>query len=422
MAACCCARARPTARRDVAEVVEWFGAMQAQDLASGLWSLGARLPGCTRRRRAGALERREALRTWPMRGTVHLVPSRDAHWMLELMGVRALAGAATRRAALGLTEADADRAVDVLGAALAGGGRLTRAQCLRHADRGRHRQRRPARLPPALVREPARRHLHGAARRHRTDLRAARRVGARAAPAGTRRGAGDHRAALLPRPRPDHPAGVRRLDRAHRRRRPARHRRGRRRADDGTGRRRTRCSWTRRCWTRRRRRAPGDDLLALPGFDEYLLGFKDRALMLDPRTSRRHARRQRRLPVHRRPRGWWADWNGAVGPEQTTTRVNPSATLPAASGPGSRRHSSGTGVRRQPLRIDGADAVRRFLIGPVVGKAVPEDQAEATCSDGKAGGSAAVAAGRCTGSLLYAADEGDIRRAPSRPRPSPRSG
>ena len=31
-----------------------------------------------------------------------------------------------------------------------------------------------------------------------------------------------------------------------------------------------------------RRRAPGDDLLALPGFDEYLLGFKDRALMLDP--------------------------------------------------------------------------------------------------------------------------------------------
>ena len=37
----------------VAEVVEWFGAMQAQDLASGLWSLGARLPGAERRRRAG---------------------------------------------------------------------------------------------------------------------------------------------------------------------------------------------------------------------------------------------------------------------------------------------------------------------------------------------------------------------------------
>ena len=32
----------------VAAVVTWFGAMQAQDYASGLWSLGARLPAMTR--------------------------------------------------------------------------------------------------------------------------------------------------------------------------------------------------------------------------------------------------------------------------------------------------------------------------------------------------------------------------------------
>ncbi|MBM0256604.1 winged helix DNA-binding domain-containing protein [Micromonospora sp. 4G55] len=29
-------------------------------------------------------------------------------------------------------------------------------------------------------------------------------------------------------------------------------------------------------------RTPRDDVLALPGFDEYLLGYKDRTLMLDP--------------------------------------------------------------------------------------------------------------------------------------------
>jgi DNA glycosylase AlkZ-like len=115
---------------DVAGVVTWFGAMQAQDLASGMWSLGARLPGSTVADVQAALERREALRTWPMRGTVHLVPPRDARWMLDLMGVRMLAGAAKRRANLGLSEEVADRAVDVLGAALAGGGRLTRAECL----------------------------------------------------------------------------------------------------------------------------------------------------------------------------------------------------------------------------------------------------------------------------------------------------
>ncbi len=114
----------------VADVVSWFGALQAQDLGSVMWSLGVRLPGRTHADLHDALERREALRTWPMRGTVHLVPARDARWMLELMGVRTLNGAAARRQHLGLSDETAKRAVDVLGTVLAGGKRLTRAQCL----------------------------------------------------------------------------------------------------------------------------------------------------------------------------------------------------------------------------------------------------------------------------------------------------
>jgi hypothetical protein len=124
-------RDHPGGRPDsVAGVVEWFGAMQAQDMASALWSLGVRLPAFTVGDVSAALERGEAIRTWPMRGTVHLVPPADAHWMLDLMGVRALAGAARRRATIGLDEKTAERGVEVLAAALAGGGRLTRAQCL----------------------------------------------------------------------------------------------------------------------------------------------------------------------------------------------------------------------------------------------------------------------------------------------------
>jgi hypothetical protein len=111
----------------VASTVEWFGAMQAQDVNSGLWSLGVRLPGVDV---AAALERREAIRTWPMRGTVHWVPPADARWMLELMGVRALARDAQRREQLGLSVAEADKAVELLGSALTGGKRLTRAECL----------------------------------------------------------------------------------------------------------------------------------------------------------------------------------------------------------------------------------------------------------------------------------------------------
>jgi hypothetical protein len=115
---------------DVAGVVTWFGAMQAQDAASGAWSFGVRLPKLTTAELDEAFERHEAIRTWPMRGTVHYVPPRDAHWMLDLMGVRALAGAAKRREFLGLSDEIADRSVDVLGAAMAGGRRLTRAECI----------------------------------------------------------------------------------------------------------------------------------------------------------------------------------------------------------------------------------------------------------------------------------------------------
>lgn len=114
----------------VGGVVTWFGAMQSQDYSSGLWSLGARLPSLTSHDVEAALERREVLRTWPMRGTVHLVPSVDARWMLDLTGQRALARAARRRAALGLDEPTAERALDVLAAALAGVGPMTRAACV----------------------------------------------------------------------------------------------------------------------------------------------------------------------------------------------------------------------------------------------------------------------------------------------------
>jgi hypothetical protein len=118
---------RPTS---VADVVTWMGAMQAQDNASGLWSLGARLPGRTLADITDALERREALRTWPMRGTVHLVPARDARWMLDLMGAKPLAGAASRRAFLGVSDEVMDQGVEAIGEELAGGRRMARRDLL----------------------------------------------------------------------------------------------------------------------------------------------------------------------------------------------------------------------------------------------------------------------------------------------------
>jgi hypothetical protein len=118
-----------------AALARWFGAMQAQDLASLQWSLGLRL-GTTRTDVDAELEKGEALRTWPMRGTIHLVPAEDAAWMVRVFGEKPLAGAAKRREYLGLSDKDADRAVEVLAEALADGGRLTRAECIAVLEAG----------------------------------------------------------------------------------------------------------------------------------------------------------------------------------------------------------------------------------------------------------------------------------------------
>lgn len=112
------------------EVVRWFGAMQAQDAASGHWSLGVRCAGSLEGDVQAAFERREIVRTWPMRGTIHIVPAEDVHWLLEHVGSRALAEASKRRAGLGLSDADADRAVAALDTGLSGGGLRTRAEAL----------------------------------------------------------------------------------------------------------------------------------------------------------------------------------------------------------------------------------------------------------------------------------------------------
>lgn len=119
----------PVQRRAL-DVARWFGAMQSQDVASGHWSLGVRALRLTDADITDAFERAEIVRTWPMRGTIHIVPAEDVRWMLELTGSRALAGAERRRETLGLTSRDADRAVETLAQALRSQPVLTRSEAL----------------------------------------------------------------------------------------------------------------------------------------------------------------------------------------------------------------------------------------------------------------------------------------------------
>lgn len=70
--------------------VAHFGAMQAQDYLGALWAVGVRTKNTRERDVEQAIERREIVRCWPMRGTLHFVAAEDVRWMLDLLAVRVL--------------------------------------------------------------------------------------------------------------------------------------------------------------------------------------------------------------------------------------------------------------------------------------------------------------------------------------------
>lgn len=110
-----------------ADVTEWFGALQAQDLGSGKWTIGVRT-GQTESEVDASIAAGEILRTWPMRGTIHFVNPANTRWLLDLTGTRAFHGVKRRWEILGLDQETVYRAADVLGDFLQDGPR-TRSAC-----------------------------------------------------------------------------------------------------------------------------------------------------------------------------------------------------------------------------------------------------------------------------------------------------
>src|SRR4051794_8202287 len=108
------------------EVVRALLAMQGQDYLASLWAVAVRTPDATERAVEEALERRELVRTWPMRGTLHLMAAEDARWMTELLTPKVITGLATRHRQLGLDEAMFDRCRAAFEEALHGGRQITR--------------------------------------------------------------------------------------------------------------------------------------------------------------------------------------------------------------------------------------------------------------------------------------------------------
>jgi hypothetical protein len=89
-----------------AEMVKYFGAVQAQDFLGSLWAVGQRVENATEAIVEKALNDGKIVRSWPMRGTLHFTAPEDLGWMLDLLGQRAIAKSVTYQRDAGLTEKD----------------------------------------------------------------------------------------------------------------------------------------------------------------------------------------------------------------------------------------------------------------------------------------------------------------------------
>jgi hypothetical protein len=103
--------------------------VQAQDAAAGALSLRVRSTGLTAHAVESArLEDRTLVRTWAMRGTLHLVASADLAWLLALLGPVFIAAGRRRRAQLGLDDEVCAAGVRALRAVLDARGPLNRSE------------------------------------------------------------------------------------------------------------------------------------------------------------------------------------------------------------------------------------------------------------------------------------------------------
>src|SRR3954470_16752175 len=124
--------------RSPATSVEAMLALQAQDFAGGLWAVAVRDRAQeTRADLEAALSGGAVVRSWPMRGTLHLTTPRDLRLLLAITSTRAVGAARGRRAQLGLETPDLERGRQLALELLAGRRALTRADLMAAiAERG----------------------------------------------------------------------------------------------------------------------------------------------------------------------------------------------------------------------------------------------------------------------------------------------
>jgi hypothetical protein len=110
------------------DVVQWLGAVQAQDYPGANWGLGQRVKDCVDATVEQAYTSSKILRTHVLRPTWHFVMPADIRWMLELSAPRVKAAMAPYDRKLELDSNVYKRTNAAIVKALEGGAHLTRTE------------------------------------------------------------------------------------------------------------------------------------------------------------------------------------------------------------------------------------------------------------------------------------------------------
>ncbi len=112
------------------EVVRWMGAVQAQDYGQAVWAVAVRMKKPSLAAVEKAIVDHKIVLTWPMRGTIHFVPAEDARWMVETLSYKKAMKPRWHQRLLEIDETMLAKAREVVVAELKAGERRSRPQLM----------------------------------------------------------------------------------------------------------------------------------------------------------------------------------------------------------------------------------------------------------------------------------------------------
>jgi len=110
------------------KLVSWLGAVQAQDYYGAKWSLGLRIPGSTDDDIEKAIADKKLIRSWALRGTLHFLVPADIRWILKLLSPRLISIYGSHYQRLGLDKSLLEKSSQIIYRALKDGKQLTRKE------------------------------------------------------------------------------------------------------------------------------------------------------------------------------------------------------------------------------------------------------------------------------------------------------